>query len=157
MKLKTKLAALLFAAIAVFTISCNQPQQKNETADNTATTEAAVPAIEPVAQQPATTVDKNLLTGNWTRTDAPYQIRIFELREDGSMQVGYFNPKSIHVGKANWISADGVLKIYIELRDENYPGSNYTLMYYPDKDVLTGNYFQAVEGTTYDVGFTRTK
>jgi hypothetical protein len=157
MKNNTKFATLLLIAITALIFSCNSPQPKNETADSTVPTEVTAPANEPVAQQPATTADKNLLAGDWTRTDAPYQIKISELLEDGSMQVGYYNPKSIHVGKANWSSADGLLKIYVELRDENYPGSNYTLIYYPDKDLLAGKYFQAVEGTTYDVGFERAK
>lgn len=51
----------------------------------------------------------------------------------------------------------GVLRIYIELRDENYPGSNYNLIYYPERDLFAGKYFQAVERVTYDVGFTRVK
>jgi hypothetical protein len=73
------------------------------------------------------------------------------------MLAGYFNPASIHVGKANWISNDGVLQIYIELRDQNYPGSSYTLRYQPDQDMLAGKYFQAVEGVSYDIAFSRKK
>ena len=45
----------------------------------------------------------------------------------------------------------------IELRDENYPGSNHKLIYYPQRDLLADEYFHAVERVTYDVGFTRTK
>jgi len=77
--------------------------------------------------------------------------------DGGMMKAEYFNPKSINVGKAMWADAEGFLKIYIELSDENYPGSNYTLTYYPEKDLLAGKYYQAVEGTTYDVGFSRAK
>jgi hypothetical protein len=157
MKNTIKLPILLLSVIATFTFSCNSPQQKNETADSTVSNKVTAPANESVAQQLATIANKNLLLGDWTRTDSPYQIKISELLEDGSMQVGYYNPKSIHVGKANWSSADGVLNIYVELRDENYPGSNYTLVYYPDKDLLAGKYFQAVAGATYDVGFARAK
>jgi len=53
--------------------------------------------------------------------------------------------------------ADRVLKVNIELRDENYPGSNCNLIYYAERDLLAGKYFQAVEPVTYDVGFTRVK
>ena len=56
-----------------------------------------------------------------------------------------------------WTNADGILNVYIELRDENYPGSNYKLNYSVEKDALAGEYFQAVEGTTYNVAFTRAK
>jgi hypothetical protein len=109
------------------------------------------------AQQKSKVLDKKVLLGNWIRTDADYKIKISEVLKDGKLNAGYFNPKSIHVAKATWTNAKGVLKIYIELRDENYPGSNYSLTYYPEKDLLTGKYFQAVSGETFDVIFTRIK
>ena len=77
--------------------------------------------------------------------------------DDGTLKAGYFNPNPINVGKAGWNFSEGMMKLYIELRDENYPGSNYNLVYYPEKDLLAGKYFQAVEGVTYDVGFFRKK
>jgi hypothetical protein len=43
------------------------------------------------------------------------------------------------------------------LRDVNYPGSKYNLLYDRQKDLLIGNYFQAVNGINYDVAFTRNK
>jgi DNA modification methylase len=60
-----------------------------------------------------------------------------------------------NVGKANWEESNGSLKIIIELRDVNYPGSTYTLSYLPDRDVLAGDYYQAVEGITFYVEFAR--
>jgi len=50
-----------------------------------------------------------------------------------------------------------MLKIYVELGDENYPGSNYNLTYIPERDMLASKYFHAVEKVTYDVGLLRTK
>jgi hypothetical protein len=114
-------------------------------------------AEDSLTQQKNKVSDKKVLLGNWTRTDADYKIKISEVLKDGKLNAGYFNPKSINVGKATWTSVKGVLKIYIELRDENYPGSNYNLTYNPEKDMLTGKYFQAVTGETYDVLFARTK
>ncbi len=108
-------------------------------------------------QQKGKTVDKKVLLGNWVRTDADYQIRISEVVKEGKLKAGYFNPKSINVAKATWTNTKGVFKIYIELRDVNYPGSNYNLTYYTEKDLLTGKYFQAVSGETFDVIFTRIK
>jgi hypothetical protein len=108
-------------------------------------------------QQKAKEVNQKVLLGNWTRTDADYKVKISEVGKDGKLKAGYFNPKSINVSKATWKNEKGVLKIYIELRDENYPGSNYDLTYYPEKDMLAGKYFQAVTGETYDILFTRTK
>ena len=108
-------------------------------------------------REPQKKIEKTVLVGDWERTDAPYQLKVSELPDDGTMKAGYFNPRSIHVGKATWVIAEGLLRIYIELRDENYPGSNYTLTYYPDQDLLTGKYYQAVEGVTYDISFKRKK
>lgn len=108
-------------------------------------------------QQKTKKVESKVLLGNWTRTDADYIIKILEVGKDGKLKAGYFNPKSINVGKATWTNVKGVIKIYIELRDENYPGSNYNLTYYSEKDLLTGKYFQAVTGETYDILFTRAK
>ena len=77
--------------------------------------------------------------------------------DGGSMKAGYYNPESINVSRANWASADGLLRVFIELRTEIYPGSTYDLYYYPATDLLAGKYFQAVEGLTFDVEFARQK
>ena len=102
-------------------------------------------------------IDKKVLLGNWVRTDSDYKIKISEVAKEGKLKAGYFNPKSINVSKATWTNTKGVLKIYIELRDENYPGSIYNLTYFPEKDMLAGKYFQAVTGETYDILFSRVK
>lgn len=150
-KIRIQIPLLLCAVVAIFLFSCNETQEKNKTTDledNSGKT---------VSPQQETIADKNILVGEWTRTDAAYQIKITELLNDGTMKAGYFNPNSINVASAMWAFADGVLRIYIELRDENYPGSNYNLIYYPERDLLAGKYFQAVERVTYDVGFARAK
>ncbi|MCK7536464.1 MAG: hypothetical protein MZV63_38545 [Marinilabiliales bacterium] len=49
------------------------------------------------------------------------------------------------------------LSLNVVLRDVNYPGSKYTLSYDPENDTFTGSYFQAVEGISYDVDFSRVK
>jgi hypothetical protein len=104
-----------------------------------------------------TTVDKNIIAGSWIRTDADYQIKISDVSDNGVMIARYFNPRPINVSKAEWAYREGFLKIYIELRDENYPGSNYNLTYIPERDMLAGDYFQAVEGLTFYVEFRRNK
>ncbi len=150
---------LLCFAITIIVVACDQQKEKKES-DGSATTHTSTTNTvqrEPVKPQEQKTFDRSILVGDWIRTDAEYRITISELLDDGTLKAGYFNPKSINVGKAGWIFADGAMKIYIELRDENYPGSNYNLVYYPDKDLLAGKYFQAVEGVTYDVGFFRKK
>jgi hypothetical protein len=102
-------------------------------------------------------VDINLLVGDWVRTDANYLINIEKVNEDGTLEAQYFNPKPINVGKANWEESYGNLEITVELRDVNYPGSTYTLSYLPDRDILAGDYYQAVQGTTFYVEFARMK
>ena len=151
MKTRIQIPLLLPVVIAMLIFSCDQQNVKEEKAESNSTTNA------PVTQQQKKIAGKTMLVGDWTRTDAPYQIKITELLDDGNMKAVYFNPKSINVGTALWTSDNGILKIYIELRDENYPGSNYNLIYYPEKDLLAGKYFQAVEKVTYDVGFIRAK
>ncbi len=103
------------------------------------------------------TADKNTLIGDWVRTDAQYLIRITQVNDDGTMTAQYFNPNPINVGNAKWESSYGNLKAIVEMRDVNYPGSTYTLNYLPDRDILAGEYYQAVEGLTFYVEFTRNK
>lgn len=151
MKQINYLSISLFWVFAIISIGCAQKQEQKTTTEPT--TEITQPVNTPVQNK----LDKNSLVGEWIRTDAPYQIKISGLAEGGSLDAGYFNPKPIHVGKASWSDNADSLTVYIELQDQNYPGSNYTLHYLPGKDELTGKYFQAVEGVTYDVEFVRTK
>jgi hypothetical protein len=149
MNYKNIFTVLLFVAMAALMLSCSQKQNKKGTT-------ASIKTASSITNQniPA---DKNRLAGNWERTDYPYKISISAVQDDGNLKAGYFNPKSINVGKATWNNADGILKIYVELRDVNYPGSNYKLTYNAEKDVLSGTYYQAVQGITLDVAFTRAR
>ena len=153
MKHETLFSFMMPFVISLFVISCNQQPEKDKSITPTTTTTATTP----IADTPKIAIDKNVLVGNWTRTDAEYKIKILEVLETGNLKAGYFNPKSINVGKAMWNNADGVLKVYIQLSDENYPGSYYQLIYIPSNGMLAGKYFQAVEGTTYDVAFAKAK
>ena len=149
MDYKNKFILFLIVAWVALIISCSQTHNKKDPATD-------VKTGFPAAKQkiPA---DKNQLVGNWVRTDSPYQIKITVVQDGGNLKAGYYNPKSIHIGKAMWNNAEGILKVYVELRDENYPGSNYKLNYYAENDALAGEYFQAVEGITYNVAFTRAR
>lgn len=105
--------------------------------------------------KPTIKINKQLLQGSWVRTDAEYQIKLSDVQDNGTMKAEYFNPRPINVSKSEWMNVEGFLKIYVELRDENYPGSNYNLTYLPERDMLVGDYFQAVESVTYYVEFVR--
>jgi hypothetical protein len=149
MNYKNKFILFLIVGWAALMLSCCHSQNKNGTT-------ATIKNASSLANQnlPA---DKNRLIGNWLRADYPYRISISAVQNDGNLKAAYFNPKSINVGKATWNNVDGILKIYVELRDVNYPGSNYKLNYDAEKDALAGEYFQAVQGITLEVAFTRAK
>ena len=97
------------------------------------------------------------LKGRWQRQDGGYILEIKSIAVSGAIDAGYFNPKSIHIGKAeaSW-DGDGT-KVFIELRDVNYPGSTYSLAYDAESDRLKGIYYQAVERQRFPVAFARLK
>ena len=114
-------------------------------------------AIATDAPKPAAKVDSKRLIGQWVRPDGGYILEIKEIGKDGTLKAAYYNPRPINVARAEFSRKDGSLTIFIELRDVNYPGSKYNLKYDPRTDGLIGTYFQAVQGETYDVEFTRAK
>lgn len=116
-------------------------------------------AREPTVSAPKTIpkVDFNRLKGRWQRPDGGYVIEIREVDSSGKINISYFNPKPINVSKSE-ASQDGeIVKVFIELRDVNYPGSTYQLIYDPRYDCLKGNYFQAALKENFDVYFERLK
>lgn len=109
------------------------------------------------ASQPATTANdvQAKLVGRWIRADGGYVIDVRSASADSKLDAAYYNPQPINVARAEWTSKEGKLHVYIELRDINYPGSNYSLQYGPDNKRLAGNYYQAVQGTNFRVEFVR--
>jgi len=116
--------------------------------------QASAEESAPRADKPPTTEAQALL-GRWVRTDYPYTIEITSLKEDGTMEAAYYNPKPINVGNAKYEESVAGLVATVELRDVNYPGSTYILTYDSARGALIGTYFQAVEGTTFGVAFVR--
>jgi hypothetical protein len=101
--------------------------------------------------------DFQKLVGQWLRPDGGYVVEVRSVDADGRMDAAYFNPRSIHVERAEASREGSGMKVFIELRDVNYPGSTYTLAHDAEKDQLRGIYFQAVEREYYDVQFVRMK
>jgi len=101
--------------------------------------------------------DFQKLKGRWLRPDGGYVIEIKSVDNSGKLDAGYFNPKPIHVAKAEAKQEGNAMKVFIELQDVNYPGSTYTLVYVPERDVLAGAYYQALQRQTFDVFFERMK
>jgi hypothetical protein len=148
------LSAFLPAVIAAGILTgCGK---KEADAPPAVATAAAVNATN----MPAPAATENLafakLPGKWLRPDGGY---ILEIRSvdgaSGKLEAAYLNPRPINVSKAQASRDGGSLKVFIELRDVNYPGSTYTLTYDPASDQLKGDYFQAALKQTFDVIFTR--
>ena len=114
---------------------------------------AATPPPAAAASAPA---ELRPLLGEWRRPDGGYVLAVTGIAEDGTATAGYLNPQPINVGRAEARRDEkGVLHLFVELRDRNYPGSTYTLVYDPEGDQLVGVYFQAVQRASYDVVFVR--
>jgi len=96
------------------------------------------------------------LVGRWLRPDGGYILQLSAPSPDGRLQAEYFNPRPINVARAEWKHQEGYLGAFVELRAPNYPGSTYTLVYDPDRDLLVGIYFQAALQQQFEVFFERT-
>lgn len=91
--------------------------------------------------------------GKWLRPDGGYKLVIEDIKPDGSLKASYYNPKKINVSVSQWTIEEDRPQLFVELRDTNYPGSTYTLVYTKEKDVLEGTYFLAAQRQTLEVKF----
>jgi len=114
---------------------------------------SAALATTPRAQETST----QRLIGNWVRTDGGYIIAVRSVDPAGRVDAAYFNPRPINVSRAEAVLKGKTARLFIELRDEGYPGSTYTLEYDSTNDALVGVYFQAVQQQSYNVMFVRLK
>jgi hypothetical protein len=148
MKIRTQ----LLLSLAIFILaSCNAPSGNNKTDSQSQS------AVDTATQPNMKIPDYNLLAGDWLRTDGGKTIRIKSVLSGGQLDAEYFNPKPIHVGQAEWLVKNSSLVLVVELQDVNYPGSRYTLQYFPAEDELAGIYYQAVDRENYEVEFVRQK
>lgn len=137
--LANKTATMLALAAMALAVSCGQPTEPSrETASAPASAIAA---------------DYQPLAGRWARTDGDYMIEIKGITADGKVEAGYFNPRPIHVARAEASRDGGVLRLFMELRDAGYPGCLYKLTLDKSGRLLTGTYFQAAQNQTYEVTF----
>jgi len=97
------------------------------------------------------------LQGRWTRPDGGYVLEIKGVAADGRLDAAYFNPRPVHVAEARAFREGSTIKVTVELRDQNYPGSTYNLRFDPRTDRLDGDYYQAVARQHYPIFFVRTK
>jgi len=97
------------------------------------------------------------LQGRWTRPDGGYVLEIKGVAANGRLDAAYFNPRPIRVAEARAFREGSTIKVHIELRDENYPGSTYNLRFDPRSERLSGDYYQAVAREHYPIFFVRMK
>lgn len=115
----------------------------------------AVNTANQTAKAPDAKTGFDVLKGKWRRPDGGYVVDIKGVGAGGKMDASYANPRPIHVAEAK-ASQDGfAIKVFIELRDVNYPGSTYTLTYDPKSDELRGIYYQAALQQRFEVFFER--
>lgn len=139
--------------VCVLSLSC-QKAPENQAADKPVD---AVPSPTNAASAPVASPDLLKLVGKWERPDGGYVLAILNVDGSGKMEAQYFNPRPINVSKALAIKDAQGVRVFVELRDVNYPGSTYSLSYDPVSDQLHGEYFQAAMRETYDVTFARLK
>jgi uncharacterized protein (DUF2147 family) len=97
------------------------------------------------------------LKGRWMRPDGGYVIEIKAIDANGKMVAAYYNPRPINVSVAEAAMEGTTIKVFIELRDINYPGATYHLAYDSEKDQLRGVYLQPALQQSFDVFFVRLK
>lgn len=151
-------AALAFTGVLVLCAAAGcgaRVEERAETPVPVAAATAPSTPTDPPASPAAAVAGFDRLRGRWLRADGGYVLEIRSVSPDGKVDAAYLNPRPIHVARAEALREGGVLALFVELRDVNYPGSTYRLAYDPGRDVLAGLYFQAFERQTFDVEFVR--
>jgi hypothetical protein len=109
------------------------------------------------AQSQSKNADYEKLIGRWVRPDGGYTLVINAVDDQGNLDAEYFNPNKINVAQAHASIEGDQIKIYVEMQDIGYPGSNYTLTYDKENDRLIGVYYHAVLKQKFDIYFIRQK
>ena len=117
----------------------------------TSVADPAAPESESVLVGP----NPSIIVGRWQRPDGGYILQLSNPGPDGRLEGAYFNPRPVHVSRAEWKHHKGYLGVFIELRAPNYPGSTYMLAYNAARDRLVGIYFQAAIRQQFEVEFLR--
>jgi len=97
--------------------------------------------------------DFQKLIGKWVRPDGGYVLDIKSISPDGKIEMAYLNPNPINVSKAQTKIKEGIINIFIELRDQYYPGNYYTLTFDSQNKRLVGVYHHLGLNQDFDVYF----
>src|SRR5688572_32311284 len=121
MKLNRSFRSIVFAAFFVVA-GCKpgNPPTAAPTPAETATNSAAAAKPNPAFEK---------LTGRWMRPDGGYVLDLRSVDAEGKVDAGYYNPSPIHVAGARAYTEGGATRVFVELRDVNYPGCTYKLTY----------------------------
>lgn len=96
------------------------------------------------------------LIGQWQRSDDSGQLlQINGVGPDGRIDCDYANPRPVEVAHAETITKGDTIELFLELTDNGYPVAAYQLLYHPDRNILTGLYYQRADSIRYGVTFTR--
>jgi hypothetical protein len=153
MKHKLVTKSILGVSLLVFGVGCEKSPPLAATTLAELTNHSAVVA----SATPQSVTEFAKLKGKWERPDGGYVLEIRDVAADGKADAGYFNPSPINVERTQIYSEAGAMKVFVILRDVNYPGCTYKLTYDAKVDQLHGQYFQASMQETYDVVFARLK
>ena len=149
---KTLFVAALAMGLALGFVACDKSAPVPPTAPVAASGATNSPAT-PAAASP----ELQKLLGKWERPDGGYVIEIRSVDAEGKVDAGYSNPSPIKVAAARAYREGSATKLFIELRDVNYPGCTYQLTLDEQHDQLFGMYYQAAMQQTFDVAFARLK
>lgn len=145
------LATAALAAGSLWWVKTGQPDRSAPVVATIATNTA----LSASGSSPNPSFEK--LKGDWRRPDGGYVLEIRGVEPGGRLDAAYFNPKPIKVSKAVALQDGAATKVFVELRDINYPGSTYTLAYQAESDQLAGIYYQAALQQQFEVVFGRIK
>jgi hypothetical protein len=162
------IALIVTTLVAVFLVRRNNQdlvghptwEQRNEVIpDPDVTKNESAPAKESAGAEPKKPTPRPLefasLKGRWQRPEENYEITIRDVAQDGTVKAAYFNGMNINVSQARATKEGEHIKLFVELRDVNYPGSTYRLNYLPETDEMVGVYYQAALGQEFQVVFQR--
>jgi len=115
------------------------------------------PTNTAASASPETRPQFRKLLGRWLRPDGGYVLDLRHVEDNGKLEAAYLNPRSIFVSRAEATQETNTTKVFVELQDVGYPGSNYTLTYDAPSDQLRGVYYQAAIQESFDIVFVRMK
>ncbi|MGC1481633.1 MAG: hypothetical protein WA771_14125 [Chthoniobacterales bacterium] len=116
---------------------------------------ALLTATSLTADDDAKPAGVDVILGQWLRPDGGYVIDVKSIAEDGKADAVYLNPQPINVESAVVRETVKGITLDLVLRDENYPGATYDLVYDAEADKLKGAYTQPAVNQTFEIEFVR--